>query len=202
MKLPSPVLLAMEIGFNRALRLDPESEEQFTALSGKVIAIELQGMDLTFYLMPSIDGVQLANDYDGEANTTIRGGVFSLLHTAMTEDRSRVLEGAVRIEGDVALGQKVQKILRNLDLDWEEPLSNVVGDVAAHEIGRVASQTFGFFSQVAQNFLRDTGEYLVEEHRDLPSKFEVEEFFSGVDEARSDVDRIEARINKIKGDAV
>jgi len=198
MKLPAPVLMSMEMGFNRALRLDPESLEQFDNLIGKVIAIELLGFDLTIYLTPTVDGVMFADQLEGEADATIRGGVFSLLHTAMTHERSRLLSGDVKIEGDVRLGQKVQGILQNLELDWEEPLSQVVGDVAAHQLGRFAQGAFSFFSQAAESLLRDGAEYVTEESRDVPSRYELEKFYAQVDETRAQVDRAAARVSRLK----
>jgi ubiquinone biosynthesis protein UbiJ len=47
---------------------------------------------------------------------------------------------------------------------------------------------------VAETLAQDTAEYLTEESRDLPPRFEVEEFLAGVDQLRESVDRLEARI--------
>ena len=41
-------------------------------------------------------------------------------------------------------------------------------------------------------------EYLQEESRDAPSRYEVEQFSAGVSTLRDDVDRIEARLNRLE----
>ena len=41
-------------------------------------------------------------------------------------------------------------------------------------------------------------EYLQEEGRDLPTRTEVEEFLSGVDQLRDDAERLEARLARVE----
>jgi ubiquinone biosynthesis protein UbiJ len=44
-------------------------------------------------------------------------------------------------------------------------------------------------------------EYLQEESRDVPSRYEVDRFVSDVNALRDDVDRLEARINRLQEDS-
>jgi ubiquinone biosynthesis protein UbiJ len=44
-------------------------------------------------------------------------------------------------------------------------------------------------------------EYLQEESRDAPSRYEVETFADKVNKLRDDVDRIEARLNRLQDDS-
>ena len=43
-------------------------------------------------------------------------------------------------------------------------------------------------------------EYLQEESRDAPSRYEVDRFTANVNALRDDVDRLEARIDRLQGD--
>ena len=43
-------------------------------------------------------------------------------------------------------------------------------------------------------------EYLQEESRDATSRYEVDRFATNVNTLRDDVDRLEARINRLQGD--
>jgi ubiquinone biosynthesis protein UbiJ len=106
--------------------------------------------------------------------------------------------GELEIEGDAALGQRLQRILGNLDLDWEEPLARLFGDPLGHELGRTARAVFAWHRQALQTFGLNTAEYLQEEARLLPVRYEVEEFLNGVDGVRADVDRLAARIRRLK----
>ncbi len=201
MKLPRPVLMVMEAALNRALQLDPEALERMIALRGKVIAIQVRGLDLVFYLLPALDGVQLADSIDGEADTVIAGGPFSLLHTALTGERRRLFDGDVSISGDMELGQRIQRLFRDLEPDWEEPLAQLIGDVAAHRIGQLGRDALRWLGRAGETLARDGAEYLQEEHRDLPSRYEVEHFMRQVDTLREDVDRLEQRIRRLRGES-
>ncbi|MBS1235220.1 MAG: sterol-binding protein, partial [Proteobacteria bacterium] len=106
--------------------------------------------------------------------------------------------GELDIEGDAALGQRLQRIFRNLDLDWEEPLARLFGDPLGHEIGRAARAAFNWHRQALKTFGLNTAEYLQEELRLLPVRYEVDAFLNGVDGARADVDRLAARIQRLK----
>ena len=56
MNLPAAVLAGIEITLNRYLRLDPETLSSLAGLSGKLIAVELRGLELTFYMAPHDGG--------------------------------------------------------------------------------------------------------------------------------------------------
>lgn len=48
------------------------------------------------------------------------------------------LQRHLRIEGDVMLAATIAELIQTLRWDWEEDLSRLVGDVAAHRIGVMA----------------------------------------------------------------
>ena len=197
MNLPPAIAPLIELPLNRALQLDEHTLQQVTALSGKVIGIDLQILNVQFYLAPTLDGVQVLPSYDSEADTIIRGSPLSLLHVAITKERDALIKGEVTIDGDVQLGQKFQRILNNLDIDWEEPLSKIVGDVAAHQIGESIRGFFDFGKKAFDSITHSTAEYYVEETQDVVSSTELDRFGSKVDELRAGVDRLEARVQKL-----
>ncbi len=204
MKLPDPAVSLMEIAINRALKLDDFSFQKMVVLQGKIIGIELLGLDLRFYLAPVSDGVQVlsAVDQSSSVDTWIRGTPLSMLKTAITDDRSGLFKGDVTIEGDMALGQKFQRILDGLDIDWEELLSQFIGDVAAHQLGEFVRGVSQWAGHSVDSISQTTGEYFQEETRDIVSPVEVERFVDNVDKLRSDTDRLilvlEKLQNKIK----
>ena len=197
MKLPTQIVFAAELAFNRALDLDEDARNRFIQLSGKVIGLDIKGLDLCLFLMPALDGIKIAGEYDGVVDAWIRGAPFSLLHTAMTHERDRFLSGDVEIDGDMELGQKVQNILRHFQFDWEEILSKGVGDIAAHQIGNTLRGLFDWGSYAIDAIARDSAEYAQEERRDVVGRYEMDQFNNKVDTIRMDVERIEQRINRL-----
>lgn len=55
---------------------------------------------------------------------------------ALWREGAAGLQSHLRIEGDVMLAATVAELAQKLRWDWEEDLSRLVGDLAAHRIGR------------------------------------------------------------------
>ncbi len=191
-------LAVLEQAVNTALALDPKTTERLRRLEGKVIAIELRGTGITLTLQPTSEGkLRLMGDYDGEIDTTLRGAPFAMLRMSTGRTGEGMFSGEVEIEGEVELGQQIQRVFEKLDIDWEEHLSRLTGDIVAHQIGNTVRGLFAWGERTAEHLGRDTADYLQEESDTLPVDWEVEEFINGVDTLRSDVDRIEARVKRL-----
>lgn len=197
MKLPTLVLAGLEIALNRYLGLDEDTLARLAPLSGKLIAVELRGLGVTLHMVPHAGGIQLLGNYQGTPDTTISGTPITLARVGYGRDRGALFAGEVEIRGDVALGQRFEAVLQDIDIDWEEQLSHLVGDVAAHQVGRVVRDTLAWSAKSADSLGRDLGEYLQEESRQLPRREEVDAFLAAVDGLRDDVDRLEARVKRL-----
>lgn len=197
-QVPSLLVEVIEFSINRYLGMDPGALERIGRLSGKVVAIELRGLDITFYLAPHLSGVRVMRAYDGAPDTVMRGTPGAFLRLGMTSNPLTVLfSGDVEITGDVEVGRHFKKILDGMEIDWEEQLSRIVGDVLAHQIGAFSRNAGRWLAESSDTLGRDAAEYLQEELRLLPQGLELNEFLGGVDTLRSDVDRLEQRIERV-----
>ncbi len=201
-QIPTFVTAAIEAAINQVLALDPDTLQRLRALDGKVIAIELQGLDLSLYLIPTEAGLSVFGHFEGEPDTTLRGTPVGMLRMGLADNAGdSFFVGDVEISGDVELGIRFREILDGLDIDWEEHLSHITGDVVAHKVGELARDTLDWGRKTLDTLARDGAEYLQEESRDLPARSEMEEFLAQVDTLRSDVDRLEARIKRLEARA-
>ena len=199
MSLPEAFTAGLENAFNNYLALDPEALSRFSSMEGKVIAVEIQGLNEVLHLFPSSDGMMILNGFDGEADTTLSGTPMALARLGMTDNAAAVLfSGEVIISGDTRLGNQFKKVLAQVNIDWEEQLSHIVGDVAAHQLGNLARDFSHWFKRSKDSLFMDLGEYVQEESRLTPSNAELNKFIKDVDTLRNDVDRLEARIKRIK----
>ena len=183
---------------NRLLRLDPETLRRLGDLQGRVVCIEFRELGRKIYLHPSEAGFRLAEQCEQTPAVTLRGTLATFARLGLGAETETLKAGELEIEGDAALGQRLQRILGNLDLDWEEPLARLFGDPLGHEIGRAARAAFAWHRQALKTFGLNTAEYLQEEARLLPVRYEVEAFLNGVDGVRADVDRLAARVQRLK----
>ncbi|MET0029634.1 MAG: SCP2 sterol-binding domain-containing protein [Candidatus Thiodiazotropha sp.] len=199
MTISAAALATFEQLLNATLKLDPESPARLASLHGKVIQIQVTGLGFSLFLIPDTQGIQCLGQIEGEADCVLRGTPWGLAN--LSNDRSsteQVFSGAVSIEGDTALAQRFGDFIAALDIDWEEQLSRLTGDVAAHEIGGLFRSVLGWGVQARATAGQNLKEYLQEELRMLPSAYEVQPFLEEVDRLRDDVERLEARIQRLE----
>lgn len=196
--MPFTLLPFLEDAGNRLLRLDPETLKRLGDLEGRVFCIEFRDLGRKLYLHPSESGFRMHAETDVAPAVTLRGTVAIFARLGLGADTETFRAGELEIEGDAALGQRLQRILRSLDLDWEEPLARLFGDPVGHEIGHALRGAFAWQRRAGETFLHNAAEYLQEESRLLPVRSEVEGFLNAVDGLRADVDRLEARIQRLR----
>ncbi|MFP3874909.1 MAG: SCP2 domain-containing protein [Thiohalophilus sp.] len=185
---------AVETALNQALRLDPVAFARLEQFEGKTIALELRGTGLTLTLLPGRDGIQILSASAGEADTVISGTPLALAELSLGDARRVLFAGEVHIRGDVETGQAFKRLLDSLDIDWEEQLSRLSGDVVAHHIGDLFRNLQQWSGQVRQVLGRNLAEYLQQESRQLATREAVNDFVREVDQLRDDSERLQARI--------
>jgi ubiquinone biosynthesis protein UbiJ len=102
--------------------------------------------------------------------------------------------GGAQVTGDAEIAQGFQRLFEAAQPDFEEELSRLTGDVAAHHLANLARGAADFGRRARDTFAQNVAEYLTEESHDVPYRAEVEDFVNGVDSLRESTDRLEARI--------
>jgi ubiquinone biosynthesis protein UbiJ len=198
-QIPDAVLAVVEQALNRFIALDPEGSAAFTALEGRIIGIELKGFGTRVTIIPSERRLQLFGGYDAEPDCLIRGTPLALARMGMAERKeTQIIQGEVEILGDTSLAQAFNRAIAGLDVDWEEQLARVIGDPFAHQVGNQVRAAAQWARKSSESLTADLQEYLQEEARLTPTRYEVEAFLSQVDILRDDVERAEARIERIE----
>lgn len=189
-------LETLERALDRLISLDPDARRRLAALHGRVIRVDLRGIGIKLDFIPGHDGrVRVHSGLEGEPDAVLEGSPLDLLRAGDRDSgHAELFAGHVRIHGDHGIAQRFSEALAGLDIDWEEQLSRLTGDIAAHEIGRAARALRDQAAHVGRNGVENLSEYLTEEARLLPHRFEVEAFLAEVDTLRDDVERLAARI--------
>ncbi len=195
-----PLLGAMETGLNQLFAMDPETFKRLESFKGKIVAFHMTDIGQTLYFFPDDQGIQIVSHYEGEADTVISGSLLAFARMAIADEKSKtsaVFKGDISINGDIALGQHFQSLFKQLDIDWEEHLSHITGDVLAHSLGNMARGFLGWGKETLNSLSLDVSEYLQYETRDIASGPEINHFNTQIDKIRSDIDRAEARVNRL-----
>ncbi len=199
MKLPASVATGLEIALNRYLDLDPVVHERLAELDGRLIALQLNGLDLRILLRAGREGISVLNDSGQTADTVLHGGPLGMTRLGLGGNTAGTLfSGAVEIEGDVETGQAFKAILDEMEIDWEEQLSRLTGDVMAHQLGNVARRSGSLLAHGRNTLMQDLSEYLQEELSVLPARIEVDNFIDDVSRLGMAMDRLEARLARLR----
>lgn len=194
-----PLTELLEGAGNTLLRLDPDSLRRLSALQGSVLGIEVREPELRLYLLPSGEGLRIEWEHTAEADVILRGTLWSFARLGREGMRGELFhDGSLEMSGDAELGQQYQQFLGRLDLDWEELLSRLLGDTPARKLGNLLRGLGGWAEEAGESAQRNLGEFLQEERRDLASRLRSDEFIEGVDELRSDVERLAQRVGRMK----
>lgn len=189
--------LAEEVA-NRLLRLDPDTRERLGRLDGKVVGVEVAGIEQRIYLYPFEGGVRVAGECPAEPDVVVRGTPGGFLGLGLSRGGPEAFaRGAVELHGDAELAQDIKTILAGLDPDWEEWASGYMGDVAAHQLGRFVRGAGQWGREALQTLGQDAADYLTEERPVLAGHARLDDFLDDVDTLRADVDRLEQRVRRL-----
>lgn len=190
---------AVERALNQLIALDPDSAAFLAPVAGKTIEININPPQWRITLCITNSGVQLLKGLVDSPDTTISGSPSAFGQMLVNESPMRALfSGDLTIKGDMETGRKFQTLFKQLDIDWEEQLSKITGDIAAHNVGNLfrAGQKWGLES--LNTFSLNLSEFIQEETRVAPTSIEADHFFDNVDTLREDYDRLQARINRLQ----
>ncbi|KRP64657.1 ubiquinone biosynthesis accessory factor UbiJ [Pseudomonas orientalis] len=192
------LVASVEHGLNRVLRLDSTALARLAHLTGKVIAVDCRSPALQLFILPSDEGLLLATQWAAEADCTLRAPAYNLLHLALSRNKTAILHSPeVALEGDSAVLMDLAAVLQDLDLDWEFELSRWIGPVATQLLSGHLRSRSRWYQQGFASLNQNLAEYLSEESRTLVGQREAQARFRELDEAKIDLERLEARFERL-----
>jgi ubiquinone biosynthesis protein UbiJ len=186
---------------NRNIAEITPAREIASELDGTTVAIRVRNTALGAYFVFDQDVVALGTEYTDDPDVVISGSLITLARMMNGSGEAAIRSGDVDLTGDAATAQRFQKLLDLAQPDIEEEMSRVIGDVAAHRIAEIA-RGVGNWARAARSTMGgNIREYLQEESRDLPTRYEVDRFTRQVGTLRDDVERIAARLNRLESNS-
>ncbi len=196
---PSLVTSQMENALNRALNYAPATRLRLKKLAGKSLGFDLRNPSVQLTLLIEKRGVRTLSHLDEAPDAVIAGPFFTVVRNiARDTSTGQWLASGIELQGDTDLIQQISTILAEQDFDIEEPLSELIGDVAAHQITRATRGAFGFLKKAGRTLLEESGNLLGSDGKALIEREEADRFYNEVDDLRADYDRLEARWNRLE----
>ena len=185
---------------NRNIAESTPARELCQKLSATVVAIRVRNTALAAYFVVNDEALDLVTSSADEPDVVITGSIITLARMAGQSGEAAIRDGSLDLTGDAETAKEFQQLLAFAKPDVEEELSGIVGDVTAHRLGEIA-RSVGRWGRDARSTMGDNiREYLQEESRDAPCRYELDAFSSNVSTLRDDVDRVEARLNRLLKD--
>jgi len=189
-------LAAAENIINKSLHYDPATKIALSSISGKVLSLNISAPQIKIAILIQDSAIRLMSHWDGEVDTQLNGSLLALAQIANTPVHN-LKDTGVTAMGDLQLLAKLQQIINKLDIDWEEMLSQLFGDIVGHQTANLFRHKIKWTKDRTATAQRLAGEFVTEELGAIPSKIELEDFYQQVDELRLAVDRLSARFNNL-----
>ena len=185
--MPHPATRAL----NLVLRSAPLAMERLRKHAGRTAAFRIGPVTLAFTVQTT--GEVTAALPDASRDLEVRMSPF-LLPRLAAHDEAAYRE--IEMKGDMELAHEVSFLARHLTWDYEEDLSRVIGDIAAHRVAEGARGFARWTRQAAVRGAQGAAEYWTEESPLIASRVKVEGFVREVSELRDAVERLEKRIER------
>src|SRR5688500_5956846 len=178
---------------NRLLRANTWALERLRAHAGKTVRFECPPAALVLTLTDTGEVAAAASGATVDATISTTPGV--LLRLAARDESAW---NAAEVTGDVQLAAAVDYVRRHLEWDYEEDLSRVFGDDAAHRMAQGLRELDAFGRKAVLNLAEAFVEYSTHEQPTLARRRAVDEFNREVDEARDHAERLEKRVQHLR----
>ena len=181
---------------NAALKHDPNALTKLATIENQVIQVQCTDWRIIFHIIPTKSGLLFEKKPPTEPNTVIKSTLPNFLKLlSKGAETSSLFHYPVDISGSTRDLEVLRDVFANLDIDWEEALSQHVGDVIAHKLCFHANKAIDVKNKTKQKLGENITEYLHYEARALPTGDELEKFYQDIATLKNDIDRLEAKIN-------
>jgi ubiquinone biosynthesis protein UbiJ len=183
----------LELTINNLLQLDSSHLAFLQQHAGKVINIEISDLNQSFYIVLTPNRFHFFSMHSNLPNVVIRGKLTLFLQQMLASHANHSLQ----VEGDVELAQDLQRLIKGLDLNWEELLAPFIGDFTVHHLSALRQRLKSSLIHTKQRTAEDLLGYLQEEKCLLPPPEQIEDFYEEIGAIRFRLDRLEARMQRL-----
>lgn len=199
----SAALSGAEQALNQAIMLAPTSHRELNELSGTLLGIEITSLEMTLYLeLATGPNVRLLSHCEMKPVSFVRGSIEDFTALIASDDPAATLiNSGIELQGSSASLIRLQQVISHMDIDWEAPLVERLGDVLGHQLAESLRSFFAWGEGARKSLKRQVSEYLLEEGRLTPPKLELEHFFEGVQTLSMQVERAQVKVEKLMAKA-
>lgn len=194
--LGSLALAPLEQAFNFLIKEDPHLADLLSPFENKTVEVRTRQPSLTVCVILERGRIRLsgldAATMGIEADACIEapaGTLFSML----TSKTKALVNTELQISGDIELVQDMLRALHKADIQWQDLVGSVFGDVVSRHMQQLAEAGGEWRAQANSRIKRNLDDYLKAEARILPHSLDAARFAEQVHDLRLQLDRLGAR---------
>lgn len=188
----------LEMLINQAIKLDPAAQSRLESLEGKIIQIELTDLKVIFFIVIEDSLILVKPEFNEQANAELKGTSSSFFNLALSEKGSdSIFKGEVHFAGEIGTAQNFQNFFKQLNIDWEEHLSQYTGDIVAHQMINSGQKVSDWLQKTIATTQQNLSEYIRFEAKLLPASIELENFYDAIADLKSDSDKLKQKIERL-----
>ena len=193
------IIELFELASNNALEHAPQSLTKIKALEGKTMALHLKPIDQSIAISCYPEGLEFSRTLPENVDVNLTATVGAMIKISRHGmDKADLQPGELEISGDPIVGQKFAQVISDLDIDWESFLADHIGDSSAQWVSFFASKAKDIADDASSDFKSRLRHFVTEESGIIASKKELEDFLDGVDNVKSETDKLQSRISLLK----
>ena len=183
---------------NRVLAKDPHFQRQLAKFAGKSLQINVHPPGIIVTALLEKERIRLlstgAELLDIQITASITGNVGQLLPLILEKRDNRPLSNpALAITGDASFIQELHASLSSLDIDWEDYLAPLLGNLITNELSHISNDIRDWSKESSVIMRRNVNEYLTEEKLIFPKREQLDDFSEELDYLKIRIDRINAK---------
>lgn len=180
---------------NHALQENPTLRKKLRDIENKSVLVRCDDFNFSVCILIQQEKIYFRTTddktiCDATLSGTLSHFIFLMIKGVNTATLTRY---PIEMRGNIHSVDLLRDVIMQLQIDWEEKLSHYVGDVIAHRVCALAQNACDASSRAAENLKMQMQEYVHFELKALPTRKQLEVFYSDVDKLRDDVERLFAR---------
>jgi O2-independent ubiquinone biosynthesis accessory factor UbiT len=198
--IPQPATaVSLSIVLNVFFSRYPDLKDQLSQLSGKIFEFEVEDLEESFFMMVDDQGSVNIHTYcDNIANVTMSGSTSAFLSLLFqtTDPDSLFFSRALNLSGETDTGLHFKNILNNVDINWEQELTVLLGSSIAQSLMALARQAQGVSEQGKEKIESEIENWM--EQQNLPLKQKFETFQSQVEALAEQTSKLEKSLSRVE----
>lgn len=187
----------LETGLNKLQRLDQHGLQRRKMLDGKIVGVMPKELNKPLYFIIDRQQIDISNEFAGQTDCFIRFNLSALKELQDNHQLTHLIKSEqLEIEGDTQLAQQFAQLLMAMEIDWEEQLSAMIGDVFAHKLCYYGKSVHQKVSAELNKIKIHHALFITDEAKLAPGSLEVAHFCEQVDEISRKVQHLEKRIHQ------